>query len=73
MYDWEKGYQKYVAIDKVWLFGLNPEEWPSFLKQYGWDVLEDLSYEELSAQYINPTGRDLSSTPVERILLATKC
>ena len=72
LYGWEKGYHKYVLKDRVWLFGMDPGEWPSFLKQYGWEVLEDVSYEELSSEYIHPTGRNLSSAPVERILHARK-
>lgn len=73
MYGWEKGYKKYVLKDKVWLFGMDPEEWPGFLKRYGWEVSEDVSYEALSPQYVKPTRRNLASAPIERILLARKC
>jgi methyltransferase (TIGR00027 family) len=72
MYGWEKGYEKYVLKDRVWLFGMDPEEWPGYLKQYGWEVLQDVNYEELSGRYIEPTGRNLDSTLIERVLLARK-
>lgn len=70
--NWEKVYEKYVLKNKIWLFGMNPEDWPNFLKQYGWQVIEDVSYEELSKEYVEPTGRELASTPFERIIYAKK-
>lgn len=72
MYGWEKAYKKYVIKDKIWLFGMNPEALPNLLKQYGWQVVEDIGYEELADQYIKPTGRILESTPIERIVYAKK-
>ncbi|AKB30832.1 hypothetical protein MSSAC_0156 [Methanosarcina siciliae C2J] len=71
MYGWENIYKKYVR-DKIWLFGMDPEEWPDFLEGYGWQVVEHVGYEELAARYIRPTGRELASTPVERIVYAEK-
>ena len=72
MYGWEKAYKKYVLKDKIWLFGMDPEGWPNFLKKYGWQVVEDVSYDKLSEQYVKPIGRELASTPVERIIHAKK-
>ncbi len=72
MYGWEKGYQKYVVKDKLWHFGMNPGEWPDFLRSYGWKVVEDCSYHELAERYVKPTGRQLASMEIERILLAEK-
>ncbi|AAM31165.1 methyltransferase [Methanosarcina mazei] len=71
MYGWENIYKKYVR-DKIWLFGMDPEEWPDFLERYGWKVVEHVGYEELAERYIRPTGRELASTPVERIVFAEK-
>ncbi|AKB76339.1 hypothetical protein MSLAZ_3078 [Methanosarcina lacustris Z-7289] len=71
MYGWENIYKKYVR-DKIWLFGMDPEEWPGFLEEYGWQVVEHVGYEELAERYIRPTGRELSSTLVERIVYAEK-
>ncbi|MCX6328073.1 MAG: SAM-dependent methyltransferase [Bacteroidia bacterium] len=72
MYSWEKGYKKYVVKDKLWHFGMDPEDWPGFLREYGWMVVEDIGYKELTERYITPTGRILDSTPLERIVYAKK-
>ena len=71
LYDQEKHYQQFVEKG-VWLFGLHPGEVSSFLGPYGWKVLEDLAYEELAENYLEPTGRKLSVLPIERIVLAEK-
>lgn len=71
MYGWEKGYKKFVET-KIWIFGMEPEAWPDFLKEYGWRVSEDTGYEEMAEKYVKPTGRILASTPVERMVYAEK-
>ncbi|MFN0156507.1 MAG: SAM-dependent methyltransferase [Bacteroidota bacterium] len=71
-YGWDKRYKKYVKKDKLWLFAMDPEAWPAFLRVYGWNVLEHCGYEELSERYVRPTGRELASTPIERIIYAEK-
>lgn len=72
LYNWEKLYKRFVADQQVWLFGMEPDAWPAFLKQYGWQFIEDIGYDELFEHYIHPTGRTLASTPVERIVYAEK-
>jgi len=72
LYHWEKAYEKYVEKEKIWRFGMNPEEWPGFLQQYGWKPIEDIGYDELAEMYVRPTGRALPSTQVERIVHAQK-
>jgi methyltransferase (TIGR00027 family) len=71
LYGWESGYRRFVA-SKIWLFGMDPEDCQSFLKSYGWRIIEDVGYLELADRYIVPTGRQLASTPVERIVYAEK-
>ena len=71
MYGWEKGYKKFVE-NKIWIFGMEPEAWPDFLKGYGWRVIEDVGYEEMADKYVKPTGRILASTPIERMIYAEK-
>ena len=70
-YGWESGYRQFVT-SKVWLFGMEPEDCPSFLKGYGWRIIEDVGYDELATKYIVPTGRHLASTPVERMVYAER-
>jgi len=71
-YGQEYLYKKMVLKDKIWLFGLNPEDVDDFLGEYGWRVLEHLGYEELADRYVNPTGRKLRSMAIERIVCAEK-
>jgi methyltransferase (TIGR00027 family) len=71
-YGGEAFYQRMVVKDKVWHFGWNPEQLADFLGEYGWRLVEDLSYAELSNRYVKPTGRELSSMEIERIVYAEK-
>lgn len=34
-YGWDKIYKNYVT-NKIWIFGMEPEAWSDFLKEYGW-------------------------------------
>ncbi|WP_101909446.1 SAM-dependent methyltransferase [Marasmitruncus massiliensis] len=68
---WEKGYDDYVRR-KIWIFGMEPEIWPSYLKKYGWQIIEDLGYDEMAEKYIKPTGRKLFTSPIERMVYAEK-
>ncbi|MFC7394063.1 SAM-dependent methyltransferase [Scopulibacillus cellulosilyticus] len=71
MYGWEKGYKRFVT-NKIWIFGMEPGEWPSFLNDYGWQVIEDIGFDEIAEKYVKPTGRMLASTPIERVVYAEK-
>ena len=71
LYGWESGYKRFVET-KIWLFGMEPEDCPGFLNDYGWRLIEDLGYDELASRYLEPTDRSLSSTQVERIVYAEK-
>ena len=71
-YGWQKGYEKYVLKDKSWLFGLDPDAWPGFLKHYGWQILEHTGAEELNERYVKQTGRTFALALLERMIVATK-
>lgn len=71
LYGWESGYKRFVT-GKIWHYGIEPDKLPEFLKNYGWSVIEDRGYNELAAEYLKPTGRKLTSTPVERIVYSEK-
>lgn len=72
MYGQKYLYKKYVLKDKVWLYGMDPEGVADLLGAYGWRVVEHLGYEELAERYVKPTGRELASTPIERMVYAEK-
>jgi methyltransferase (TIGR00027 family) len=68
---WESGYKRFVETG-IWLFGMEPQDCPTLLRNYGWRLIEDVAYDELATKYISPTDRSLSSTQVERIVYAEK-
>jgi methyltransferase (TIGR00027 family) len=70
-YGWDKFYKNFVE-KKVWIFGMKKDELPSFLKKYGWQLIEDVGVDELAKKYVVPTGRKLASTQIERIIYAKK-
>jgi methyltransferase (TIGR00027 family) len=72
MYNQKRLYKQYVAGDKAWLFGMDPENVASFLEAYGWRVVEHLGYEELAERYMKQIGRELTATPIEHMVYAEK-
>ena len=71
-YGQEYLYKKMLLKDKLWLFGIDPETIDDFLGEYGWRVLEHLDYEELGERNVKPTGRELQSMAIERMVFAEK-
>lgn len=72
LYGQEYLYKKYIQGEKLWLFGMVPENISDFLAGYGWRLIEDLEYATLVERYVTPTGRNLKSTPIERVVYAEK-
>lgn len=72
LYGAKRAYDQFVVRDKLWLSGKNAEEWEAFLKQYGYAVVEHADIGEMTRAYIAPTGRNLTISPLERIILARK-
>jgi methyltransferase (TIGR00027 family) len=64
-------YKRFV-VKGVWLFGMEPDRVEPFLDPFGWRVIEHIGYQELVDRYVRPTGRELASTPVERMVYAEK-
>lgn len=71
-YGQEYAYKKFIVKDKIWLYGMDPEEVANFLGAYGWRVLEHIGYEELAERYVKQTGRKLPSMAIERMVYAEK-
>jgi methyltransferase (TIGR00027 family) len=72
LYGAEYLFKSMVLRNKSFLFGLDPKDVTAFLGGHGWRVLEHLGYEQLSERYVQPTGRKLLSTPLERMVYAEK-
>ncbi len=72
LYGLEKFYDKIIVKDNVWHFGFEPNELDSFLSEYGWRMVEHLGYDELAERYMKPTGRELPSMTIERMVYAEK-
>ncbi|UCC51251.1 MAG: class I SAM-dependent methyltransferase [Anaerolineaceae bacterium] len=72
LYDEEKFYERMIVKDNIWHFGFDPAEVTDFLNEYGWRLIEDLSYEELNNRYAKPSGRDLPSMVIERMVYAER-
>jgi methyltransferase (TIGR00027 family) len=72
LYGQEYLYRQMLVKNRIWLFGLDPENVADFIGEYGWRVVEHLGYDELDERYVKPTGRKLQSMAIERIVLAEK-
>ncbi|AKC39557.1 S-adenosyl-L-methionine-dependent methyltransferase [Mycolicibacterium phlei] len=65
-------YKRFRMRSQVWMFGLSPGAVAPLLAEYGWRVLEDVSGPEFQTRYLAPAGRRLSTTELERTVLAEK-
>lgn len=63
---------KKTVKGNIWHFGFDPKEIGPQLDKYGWNLIEDLGYEELNNRYVKPTGRKLGVMEVERVVFAEK-
>lgn len=58
--------------ERLWHFGLLPEQVDAFLHDYGWQVTEHIGTAEFMARHVAPTGRAMAVMPIERLVLAKK-
>lgn len=72
LYGQETIYQQMLVKNKIWHFGLDPENIVNFLNKQGWRLVEDLGYGELAERYVKPTGRKLDFMAIERMVYAEK-
>jgi methyltransferase (TIGR00027 family) len=64
-------YRDFVA-KRVWHFGIDPEHIGGLLREYGWAEREQVGRAEYVARYLEPIGRDLSVSAIERFVYAEK-
>jgi len=71
-YGQEKAYKEYVVKSQMWNFGFDPAHLADFLNEYGWRLIEDISYDELSKRYVNPERLANVPMEIERMAFAEK-
>lgn len=71
LYGAESIFQQFVRGHRVWHYGIAPEEVAAVLRQYGWMEREQVG-RELASRFIEPTGRNLPISDIERIAYAEK-
>jgi methyltransferase (TIGR00027 family) len=72
LYGLEIMHQEYRGENPIWKFGLAPEKVSAFLREYGWKELEQLGGREYSFRYLEPIGRAMPLTEIERMVYAEK-
>lgn len=72
MYGADALHRQFVEKDRIWRFGLNPDDVGGFLAEYGWCELEQMGSGELTARYVRPSGRAMPVSDLERTVHAEK-
>lgn len=65
-------YRKVRRRRQLWHFGLDPEQVPEFLAEYGWRLVEQVGSEQLTQRYVEPAGRKLTASQLEWSAYAEK-
>ncbi|MBZ3913775.1 SAM-dependent methyltransferase [Streptomyces acidiscabies] len=68
----EGAYRDFVAKRPIWRFGLAPYDVRPLLEEYGWAEREQAGAGEYSARYLQPAGRDVPVSGIERFVRAEK-
>ncbi|WAS91902.1 class I SAM-dependent methyltransferase [Nannocystis punicea] len=71
-YGAEALYQDMRLKYEVWRFGIAPENAGGLLGEYGWTEREQVGRREYMTRFIEPSGRDLSVSDLERFVHAEK-
>ncbi|MFI9846338.1 SAM-dependent methyltransferase [Nonomuraea sp. NPDC051941] len=65
-------YEEFVVKRRLWRFGLAPGEVGGLLASYGWVEREQVGAAEYRARYLEPAGRELPVSDLERFVYAEK-
>lgn len=71
LFGWESGYRRFVK-NKLFIYGMKPENVGGFCSRYGYNLLEDLDYSRMADRYLRPTGRGLTASRLEHAVFAEK-
>jgi methyltransferase (TIGR00027 family) len=72
LYQAAGAYHDFVQRHRVWHFGLTPDQVAPLLADYGWTEDEQVGTAEYQHRYLEPTGRQLPVSEIERFVAATK-
>lgn len=72
LYEAAMTYERFRVKQRLWHFGLVPEQVAGFLEAYGWREVEQIGSQECVERYIRPSGRDLPVSEIERSVFAEK-
>jgi O-methyltransferase involved in polyketide biosynthesis len=72
MYGAEPAYQDFVVKQGLWKFGLYPEQVEGFLAEFGWRECEQVGPDEYADRYLEPAGRTLTASEIERAVYAER-
>jgi methyltransferase (TIGR00027 family) len=65
-------YQRFRVKQRVWRFGMVPEQVAAFLDAYGWREVEQMGGQDFAARYIRPSGHEMPVSELERSVYAEK-
>jgi methyltransferase (TIGR00027 family) len=65
-------YRRFIQRQPLWRFGLPPQEVATFLAGHGWRLCEQAGPDLILQRYIEPTGRHLTTSPIEWTAYAEK-
>jgi methyltransferase (TIGR00027 family) len=71
-YGAERLRRDFVVRRRVWHFGIDPSAVAGLLREHGWDEREQVGPAEYHARYLEPAGRELPVSEIERFVLAVK-
>jgi methyltransferase (TIGR00027 family) len=71
-YEAAGAYRDFVVRQRVWHFGLTPDQVTGLLDEYGWIEREQVGAAEYQDRYVRPVGRKMPVSEIERFVSATK-
>ncbi len=72
MYGAQSAYHDFVVKRPLWHFGLHPEDVAGFLAEYGWGECEQVGPDQYTARYLQPAGRQMTVSEIERAVYAER-
>jgi methyltransferase (TIGR00027 family) len=72
LYGAEALYHRFVQRQQLWHFGLPPQDAATFLAGHGWQLCEQAGPDLITQRYVEPTGRQLTVSPIEWSAYAEK-